>query len=103
MIKAKDIISQLSEAGDHWTVYLQRDINGPVSNKEIFDGPMAKCVEFLKGRADYAQFAFYGGVIVDDAGVKNTFFTVDDGHIKFGPSPFPGLKYNNAKKFQPFK
>jgi hypothetical protein len=103
MIKAKSITSKIREASDHWTVYLQKNLNGSVANKEIFSGSMAQCVSYLKDRADYEEFNFSGGVLVDDGGVKNTFFVVDNGHIKFGPSPFPGLKYNTTKKFEPFK
>lgn len=100
MLTAKKIMSKINESGTFWEVYIQVENGKSVSPpKFLVAGTIESCIKNLKDSSNLNR----SGVIVSENAVGNVFFKTENGNLTTSSSPYPGCKYMNAKKFEPFK
>lgn len=81
-----------------WEIELQIKNSVPLKPFEWpFKGEITDCADYLKNHTIMLQNS--AGVLVEDNGVGNIFFKIDNnGELLTDGAPFPGLRYNTVNK-----
>jgi hypothetical protein len=98
MITANQIINEINEVSDDWTIRLQMKYGKFIKSSAYYFDPSIykdtfdRCINFLKNKSGLGEMQGSGGVIVNNNTSKNIFFKIDKGNLTTSQSPLEGLK-----------